>query len=314
MNESVLMPALGESVSEATVIKWLKHPGDTVVEGEPLVEVSTDKVDTEVVSPYRGVLAKILVDEDVTVDVGTPIAIVGDFAFPGAPLTGVVPDDVATVAPAPELQRASSPSHEVRAESPRNAFGNEPGHRGEPYVTLLVRKAIRERHLDVSTLIGTGFGGRIRRADLPTGELPRTGPASTDFTGGASVSTMKMEWDVSAILRRNNAPGALDTRYASALSDGLRAVPGLSADAVTLLVSPDDGYLSAVPQLVTPAAAALCVGSPRRAPRVVLIEGQEALSVGWLVTATLAYDRRFLSLDDALDLFVAIRAALRLFS
>ncbi|MBK5249303.1 MAG: 2-oxoglutarate dehydrogenase, E2 component, dihydrolipoamide succinyltransferase, partial [Actinomycetales bacterium] len=77
MSQSVQMPALGESVTEGTVTRWLKAVGDTVEVDEPLLEVSTDKVDTEIPSPVAGVLEKILVDEDETVEVGTDLAMIG---------------------------------------------------------------------------------------------------------------------------------------------------------------------------------------------------------------------------------------------
>ncbi|TNU73820.1 2-oxoglutarate dehydrogenase, E2 component, dihydrolipoamide succinyltransferase, partial [Miniimonas arenae] len=78
MSESVKMPALGESVTEGTVTRWLKAVGDSVEVDEPLLEVSTDKVDTEVPSPVAGVVEKILVEEDETVEVGTDLAVIGD--------------------------------------------------------------------------------------------------------------------------------------------------------------------------------------------------------------------------------------------
>src|SRR3954466_1068433 len=78
MSESVNLPALGESVTEGTVTRWLKSVGDTVEVDEPLLEVSTDKVDTEIPSPIAGVIEEILVQEDETVEVGTPLVKIGD--------------------------------------------------------------------------------------------------------------------------------------------------------------------------------------------------------------------------------------------
>ena len=96
MAQSVAMPALGESVTEGTVTKWLKNVGDTVTLDEPLLEVSTDKVDTEIPSPVAGVLTKILVSEDETVDVGTILAEVGEAsevsATPAGPVAPTVPE------------------------------------------------------------------------------------------------------------------------------------------------------------------------------------------------------------------------------
>ena len=83
----VVLPALGESVTEGTVTRWLKKVGDTVAVDEPLVEVSTDKVDTEIPSPVAGVLQQILVQEDETIEVGTVLAVVGESAAAEAPAT-----------------------------------------------------------------------------------------------------------------------------------------------------------------------------------------------------------------------------------
>src|SRR5205823_6089133 len=84
MAYSVAMPALGESVTEGTVTRWLKHEGETVEVDEPLVEVSTDKVDTEIPSPAAGVLERIVVPEDETVEVGAELAVIGDASDPSA--------------------------------------------------------------------------------------------------------------------------------------------------------------------------------------------------------------------------------------
>ncbi|WP_314147904.1 biotin/lipoyl-containing protein, partial [uncultured Leifsonia sp.] len=85
MSESVSLPALGESVTEGTVTRWLKNVGDRVEVDEPLLEVSTDKVDTEIPSPVAGVVEAILVQEDETVEVGTPLVTIGDGSGSGAP-------------------------------------------------------------------------------------------------------------------------------------------------------------------------------------------------------------------------------------
>src|SRR6056300_1707258 len=97
----VVLPALGESVTEGTVTRWLKKVGDTVAVDEPLVEVSTDKVDTEIPSPVAGVLQQILVQEDETIEVGAVLAVVGDGAAAEAPAPAAAPP-----APAPEAPAA----------------------------------------------------------------------------------------------------------------------------------------------------------------------------------------------------------------
>ncbi|MSZ46523.1 MAG: 2-oxoglutarate dehydrogenase, E2 component, dihydrolipoamide succinyltransferase, partial [Actinobacteria bacterium] len=102
MSEQVVLPALGESVTEGTVTRWLKKVGDTVAIDEPLVEVSTDKVDTEIPSPVAGVIEQILVQEDETVQVGAVLVVIGSGSGAAAPATApVVEAPAAPVAPAP---------------------------------------------------------------------------------------------------------------------------------------------------------------------------------------------------------------------
>lgn len=99
MSEQVVLPALGESVTEGTVTRWLKKVGDTVAVDEPLVEVSTDKVDTEIPSPVAGVIEQILVQEDETVQVGAVLVVIGSGSGAAAPAAAPVAE--APVAPAP---------------------------------------------------------------------------------------------------------------------------------------------------------------------------------------------------------------------
>src|SRR5665811_908817 len=110
MSERVTMPALGESVTEGTVTRWLKDVGDSVAIDEPVLEVSTDKVDTEIPSPVAGTLQEILVAEDETVPVGTDLAVVGD--GPPAPADGSAP----AAEPAPEQALATPAAQEVVSE------------------------------------------------------------------------------------------------------------------------------------------------------------------------------------------------------
>jgi len=148
---NVTMPQLGETVAEGTVTKWFKKVGDTVEKGEPLFEVSTDKVDTEIPSPTNGVLSAILVDEGVTVDVGTVLAVIGDgSAEPvtrAAAIVGRDPSDVPlTVENVAEARRKGSSS--------------------DARLSPVVRRLIEENGLDVATLTGTGPEGRITRQDV----------------------------------------------------------------------------------------------------------------------------------------------------
>ena len=166
----VKMPALGESVTEGTVSSWLKAVGDTVEADEPLLEVATDKVDTEVPSPASGVLLEIRVPEDETVEVGTVLAIIGDPSEAGA--SSAAPAPAATPeAPAPAAAPAAVPAAAPSAPTPAMAAAPAPatpvssGATGS-YVTPIVRKLARDKGVDLSTVTGTGVGGRIRKQDV----------------------------------------------------------------------------------------------------------------------------------------------------
>jgi pyruvate dehydrogenase E2 component (dihydrolipoamide acetyltransferase) len=185
---AVTMPELGESVTEGTVTRWLKQVGDSVEVDEPLLEVSTDKVDTEIPSPVAGTLLEITAGEDETVDVGGQLAVIGDAsaAPSGGTPSGASPADSAPAdapieeAPAAEREQAAEePSNngkvaaqaveqtereERPAEQPERAEGD--GERGAPYVTPLVRKLAAEHDVDLSTISGSGVGGRIRKQDV----------------------------------------------------------------------------------------------------------------------------------------------------
>lgn len=216
MSESVLLPALGESVTEGTVTRWLKKVGDTVAVDEPLVEVSTDKVDTEIPSPIAGVVEAILVAEDETVEVGAVLARIGDgsgaaaapaaaAAEPAAPVVEA-PAAPAPVAPAPV---AAPPAPAVVtptpvaappvAAAPATAVAPAPvppglpqpvpsGGRSMPYVTPIVRKLANDHGVDVSRINGTGIGGRIRKQDIlaATGQTGQPAAAAAVTTVAAS--------------------------------------------------------------------------------------------------------------------------------
>ncbi|HKR50697.1 MAG TPA: 2-oxoglutarate dehydrogenase, E2 component, dihydrolipoamide succinyltransferase [Pseudonocardiaceae bacterium] len=144
----VTMPALGESVAEGTVTRWLKQVGDTVERDEPLLEVSTDKVDTEIPSPVAGTVLEIVVAQDETVKVGAKLAMVGDAAGGETP---VAPDRPHSA----ESQRSKQP-----------ASASDADESSAPYVTPLVRKLAAEHGVDLSGVQGTGVGGRIRKQDV----------------------------------------------------------------------------------------------------------------------------------------------------
>jgi pyruvate dehydrogenase E2 component (dihydrolipoamide acetyltransferase) len=199
---SVTLPALGESVTEGTVTRWLKQVGDQVQTDEPLLEISTDKVDTEIPSPAAGTLLEIKVAEDETVEVGTELAVIGaaagasaeTAAQPAGTTPATTPEDAGAEAETPlEAEAATQAAAAAQSEekskqdapsappapppppapTPAAAAPAAPapaapsaGGDGSPYVTPLVRKLAAEHSVDLTTLSGTGVGGRIRKQDV----------------------------------------------------------------------------------------------------------------------------------------------------
>ncbi|MGJ5739554.1 2-oxoglutarate dehydrogenase, E2 component, dihydrolipoamide succinyltransferase [Streptomyces caniscabiei] len=155
----VVLPALGESVTEGTVTRWLKEVGDSVEADEPLLEVSTDKVDTEIPAPTSGVLLEITVAEDETAEVGAKLAVIG---APGA-APAAAP---AAPAPAPAAAApAPAPAPVAPAAAPASSAAAKATDEGA-YVTPLVRKLAAENGVDLGSVKGTGVGGRIRKQDV----------------------------------------------------------------------------------------------------------------------------------------------------
>ncbi|MFD4126558.1 2-oxoglutarate dehydrogenase, E2 component, dihydrolipoamide succinyltransferase [Streptomyces globisporus] len=187
----VTLPALGESVTEGTVTRWLKEVGEEVAEDEPLLEVSTDKVDTEIPAPVAGVLLEIVVGEDETAEVGAKLAVIGapGAAPAAAPAQPAAPAQEAPKQEAPkqEAPKAEAPKQEApKQEAPAPAApaapapapaqpapaAPAPAAQAAPsgddgaYVTPLVRKLASENNVDLSSVKGTGVGGRIRKQDV----------------------------------------------------------------------------------------------------------------------------------------------------
>jgi 2-oxoglutarate dehydrogenase E2 component (dihydrolipoamide succinyltransferase) len=161
----VLLPALGESVTEGTVTRWLKAIGDSVAADEALLEVSTDKVDTEIPSPVSGVLLEITVGEDGVALVGGQLGTIGalSIATPASASTSVPPTPVATPAVVAPVIPESKPEPVVAVATPAS---NVSASNSNAYATPLVRKIAAERGVDLSTVVGTGVGGRIRKEDI----------------------------------------------------------------------------------------------------------------------------------------------------
>ncbi|MEV8564320.1 2-oxoglutarate dehydrogenase, E2 component, dihydrolipoamide succinyltransferase [Streptomyces sp. NPDC051322] len=223
----VVLPALGESVTEGTVTRWLKEVGDEVAEDEPLLEVSTDKVDTEIPSPTAGTLLEILVGEDETAEVGAKLAVIG--AKGAAPAAAPAP---AAPAPAPEAPKQEAPKQEApqqeapkqEAPAPQQAPAPAPAQAAVPapapaqaavttpatpapaaapaatagddgaYVTPLVRKLAAENSVDLGSVKGTGVGGRIRKQDvIAAAEAAKAAPAPAAAAPAPAARAPKLE-------------------------------------------------------------------------------------------------------------------------
>lgn len=186
--ETVTMPQLGESVVEGTVSKWLKAPGEAVGRFESLLEVNTDKVNTEIPSPVAGVLVEVLVEEGETVSVGTPLAVVemegGGTAK--APAAEAVPEEAET--PEPKTARVAQPETAVAAVTGTDpALTTEGLPRG--VYSPLVRRLAREHDVDLLQVTGSGAGGRVTKRDVLAyveGQGPKAAPAPAVVSGAST--------------------------------------------------------------------------------------------------------------------------------
>jgi pyruvate dehydrogenase E2 component (dihydrolipoamide acetyltransferase) len=245
MSTNVNLPALGESVTEGTVTRWLKKVGDTVAVDEPIVEVSTDKVDTEIPSPVAGVIEEIFVQEDQTIEVGAPLARIGDGggAAPAAPAAPVVEEPVApapvaeVVQPVAPVPVTAAPVVEPVVQAPpviAAPVSSEPlivsppvvpaapsaapvipatvplvppaPRFGSPYVSPIVRKLAHDRGVDLNGLVGTGIGGRIRKEDVLSAANSAAAPASPAVAAPVSAPVVVAAPPVSSVPSAPSAP------------------------------------------------------------------------------------------------------------
>ena len=154
----VVMPQMGVSVSEGTITKWFKQQGEAIARDEPLLEISTDKVDTEVPSPGEGVLAQILVAEGETVEVGTVLAVI-------APAGSAVAEPAMEPEPIPS-EPAASPAEELEAAPPSPAPQAMDAGNGRAFVSPVVARIAAEHGIDPAQVPGTGQGGRVTKKDI----------------------------------------------------------------------------------------------------------------------------------------------------
>lgn len=164
----VTMPQLGETVPDGTVAKWFKKVGETVVRGEPLFEVSTDKVDTEIPAPASGILSAILVAEGITVDVGTTLAVIGSDGTPAATATTAAATANTTVV-------ANAPTTTSEARAPQG---------GGAQLSPVVRRLLGEHNLEAAQITGTGPKGRLTRDDI----LAHVAAAASSPAGNTGLS------------------------------------------------------------------------------------------------------------------------------
>ncbi|MGZ5421560.1 MAG: 2-oxoglutarate dehydrogenase, E2 component, dihydrolipoamide succinyltransferase [Aeromicrobium sp.] len=219
---SVTLPALGESVTEGTVTRWLKAVGDDVAVDEPLLEISTDKVDTEIPSPVAGKLLEIKVAEDETVEIGAELAVIGAEGAAPAPTPAPEPEPAPTPPPTP----APTPQPE-----PEQAPAPQPAPSGDSYVTPIVRKLAKQHGVDLAAVTGTGVGGRIRKQDVldaapKKSEAPAQAPAVTATAATvADVSPLRGKTEKLSRLRKTIA-----TRMQASLQNSAQLTTVLEVD------------------------------------------------------------------------------------
>lgn len=220
----VVMPQMGESIVEGTLTKWLKKPGERVERDEPLFEISTDKVDTEIPSPAAGTLREVLVEEGKTVGINTVVARIEDGAGNGA----AAPSKPAAAPP----QAAPAPQAPASAPEPVGApvaAAAEPAAPAGP-LSPLVRKMAREHNIDLSRVKGTGAGGRITRQDveayLAAGQAPAAArpapapvqapPAPSTYVPPAPPSPAKVRVEPMSVMRQKIAEHMVMSKRTSA--------------------------------------------------------------------------------------------------
>ncbi len=244
---AVTLPELGESVTEGTVTRWLKAVGDDVAVDEPLLEISTDKVDTEIPSPVAGTLLEIKADEDETVEVGAELAIIGEAG--SAPAQDDAKDEPAKEAepePEPEPEKEAEPEKEPESKkepepastssappepekapapppqpSPAPATsGADTQGGGDTYVTPIVRKLAKQHGVDLAAITGTGVGGRIRKQDVldaaEKAPAAQAAPAQAESAAPKEPSPLRGKTEKVTRLRRTIATRMVQSLQVSA--------------------------------------------------------------------------------------------------
>ena len=165
---NVVLPALGESVTEGTITRWLKNVGDSVSLDEAIVEISTDKVDTELPSPAAGVITEIKVAQDQVAAVGAVLAVISSSAGAVAPkpTTPAPAPVVQTPPPAPKVETVVVPQAAPVVTATPTVFATTPSSSKDTYATPIVRQLAKEKGIDISTISGSGVNGRVKKEDV----------------------------------------------------------------------------------------------------------------------------------------------------
>ena len=236
MAVDVVMPQMGESIFEGTITKWLKKPGDKVERDEPLFEISTDKVDAEIPSPSAGVLKEIKIPEGQTVPIQTVVAVIdgagaaaasAPAAAPPAPAAKPAAAPAPSAAPAPAAKPAPAPTS-APAPTPAAASTAVPQANGVAATTErvhsspLVRRLAKEHNIDLTTLEGTGAGGRITKEDIEAAIAGQSAAAPAASAPAAiSAARPTPQLPPPAPVAAPGAPAAHGTQYVPALQIGV---------------------------------------------------------------------------------------------
>ena len=183
----ITMPALGESVSEGTVTRWLKNVGDSIAVDEALLEVSTDKVDTEIPSPVAGTLLAIDVAVDTTVPVGARLGLIGTSGAAATPATPATPAPVVSE-PIAQVQVAQVPPQVSTPVAVPVTPATPISQPQDAYVTPIVRKLANDLGVNLATVRGTGIGGRIRKEDIEAMSKPSPSSAVTGVSSQVATA------------------------------------------------------------------------------------------------------------------------------
>ena len=226
MAADVVMPQMGESIFEGTITKWLKKPGDKVERDEPLFEISTDKVDAEIPSPSAGVLKEIKVSEGQTVPINTVVAVIdaaGSAAAAPAPAPAKAPPapppaPVPAATPAPKPQIVPPPAPQPAVLAPAASATKDAA---RVHSSPLVRRMAKEHGIDLTTVPGTGAGGRVSKQDMEAAISGSAAPAAASAPAAAARTAPPPPPVAPAPLAGGGGPAGHGTQYVPSLQLGV---------------------------------------------------------------------------------------------